>query len=115
MKHYILILLVTVFLTVASVAQPSPQPDSPLFIVHKPKAEYPTSEGGTVCITGTVRLRIEFLASGEIGTITLISELPIGATEIAIEAARKIVFVPERRNFENVTVHKIVFYNFGID
>lgn len=67
-----------------------------------------------MCIRGSVRLRVEFLASGKIGTITVISELPLGATENAIEAARKIVFAPERKNSQNVTVYKIIGYNFGI-
>jgi len=72
-------------------------------------------------IVGTVRLRVTFLASGEIGDIVFVSEnsknkklIKNGLVEQAIEAAKKIKFQPAKKNGEPVTVVKIIEYSFSI-
>lgn len=93
----------------------SVEPNKPLKILKKPRPRYPTYEsGGTVCVQGTVTLRIQFLATGEIGKIAVISGLPYGLTENAIEAAKGIEFEPAVKNSKPITVTKIVPFSFTI-
>jgi hypothetical protein len=63
---------------------------------------------GSIHVEGTVRLKIEFLDSGNIGKIFPISELPYGLTASAIEAAKKIKFNPEIKNGTPITVSKTI-------
>lgn len=61
---------------------------------------------------GTVRLKVEFLATGKVGKIVPITRLPYGATENAIEAARLIKFIPAKRAGKPVTTASTVEYSF---
>ncbi|MGC2237123.1 MAG: TonB family protein [Pyrinomonadaceae bacterium] len=63
---------------------------------------------------GIVRLRVTFLASGEIGEIVVINGLPNGLTEQAVEAARKIKFEPPKKNGVPYSVTKTVEYRFTL-
>lgn len=87
---------------------------SPVQILYKPKAAYPKSESGTICVTGTVVLAVRFLDSGKIGTVYVISGLPYGLTESAVEAAKNIKFKPAQKNGKTVTTLKAVTYSFTI-
>jgi TonB family protein len=86
--------------------------DSSVKIISQPKAPYPTSNGGSICMSGVVRLKVTFLETGEIGEISVISRLPYGATENAIEAAKKIKFQPAIKDGKPITVSKIIEYRF---
>jgi hypothetical protein len=86
----------------------------PLNILEIPKPKYPVRENGTICVTGNVRLRVQFLASGKIGKISPVSSLPYGLTEKAIEAAEKIKFEPAIKDGEPITVFKVVVMSFTI-
>jgi TonB family protein len=87
--------------------------NSPLVILSQPKAPYPNPETGTVCISGVVRLKARFLDNGKIGDISVISSLPFGATENAIEAAKKIKFKPAIKDGRPIRVSKTLEYRFG--
>ncbi len=87
--------------------------NSPLVILNQPKAPYPHPETGTVCISGVVRLKVRFLDNGNIGDIAVISSLPYGATENAIEAAKKVKFKPAIKDGKPITVAKTLEYRFG--
>jgi len=78
-----------------------------------PKPGY-TDAARNAQIQGMITLRVVFLASGGIGSITPVNSLPDGLTEQAIAAAKKIVFIPARKNDTNVTILKTVQYNFSI-
>lgn len=90
----------------------APPVTTPLRIISKPKATY-TDAARTANIQGSVRLKITFLASGEIGSITPITRLPNGLTEQAIAAARQIKFEPARVN--GVPVSKVVTFDYGFN
>ena len=92
--------------------EPTPL-NSPFRILSKPNATY-TEAARRDQISGTVRLRIEFLSSGEIGEIVPITELPDGLTEQAIAAAKGIRFQPQRVNGAAKTTTKVVEYSFAI-
>lgn len=88
--------------------------DAPLKILEKPRAAYPTSEGGSICVQGSVRLKVQFLSTGEIGAITPVTRLPFGLTENAVAAEKKIKFVPAMKDGMPVTKTSTVDYSFTI-
>jgi TonB family protein len=92
----------------------SAEKDRPLKILEKPEAAYPKSDTGTVCIQGTVTLIVQFLSDGKIGKIRVVSGLPYGATENAVEAAKKIKFEPAVKDGKPVSIIKAITYNFTI-
>lgn len=92
--------------------EPTPL-NSPFRILSKPNATY-TETARRNQISGTVRLRIQFLSTGEIGEIVPITELPDGLTDQAIAAAKGIRFQPQRINGVAKTTTKIVEYSFAI-
>ena len=63
---------------------------------------------------GSVMLRVTFLSNGGIGSVSVATALPFGLTEAAIAAAKKIVFLPARRNGVKHSVTKAVRYTFTI-
>ncbi len=81
--------------------------------ISKPKASY-TDQARTNQIQGTVRLRVTFSASGQVGSIAPVSGLPYGLTEQAIAAARQIRFEPAKRNGVPIPTTAVVEYNFNI-
>jgi TonB family protein len=91
------------------------QVTQPLKILSKPKAPYPDggTTGGSICIRGAVTLRVTFQANGEVGKISVVSGLPYGATENAINAARRIKFVPAKINGNPVKSTKTIQYFFS--
>lgn len=90
-----------------------PSETKPVNIISKPRASY-TDAARQNQLQGTVRLRVTFMASGEIGSVSPIEELPDGLTEQAIFAARAIEFEPAIENGIPKTVTKQVQYNFII-
>lgn len=84
-----------------------------LKITEKPRAIY-TQEGRKNQTSGTVTLRVTFMANGSIGNIAVVSGLPDGLTEQAIAAARNIQFEPAKRNGVAQTVTKQVQYTFTL-
>lgn len=84
-----------------------------LKVLSKPRADY-TDAARENQVQGTIRLRVTFLANGQIGSITPLNSLPDGLTEQAIVAARQIKFEPARRAGIPTSVTKVVEYTFTI-
>jgi TonB family protein len=82
-------------------------------ILSKPRPSY-TEEARQNNIQGDVVLRLTFLASGRIGSISPVSGLPYGLTEQAIAAARGIKFTPATRDGIPYTKLMTVQYGFTI-
>jgi TonB family protein len=82
-------------------------------IISKPRPIY-TDAARQNQMTGVVRLRITFLASGEIGAIVPVINLPDGLTEQAMIAAKNIRFKPALVGGKSVTVTKAIDYSFTI-
>lgn len=95
----------------ASILAEAPEVTEPVRILSKPRAPYADSG---VCVSGTVTLRVTFQANGEIGKISVVSGLPLGFNESAVEAARKIKFVPARKNGIRVNSTRTIQYSFSI-
>lgn len=64
-------------------------------------------------VEGKVLLRVQFLSDGDIGDVSVISNLPFGLTETAKEAARRIRFEPEYVDGKAVTVTKVLRFDFS--
>jgi TonB family protein len=88
-------------------------PSSPYMITFQPKARY-TDDARTNNVQGAVRLKITLLASGRVGSIIPVTELPYGLTEQAIAAARQIRFEPKTVNGVPVSVVITREYTFTI-
>lgn len=86
---------------------------SDLKIISKPRAPY-TDAARTNMVQGVVRLKVTFLANGQIGAIVPIKGLPNGLTNQAVNAARAVRFEPARRKGKPFTVVKILEYSFTI-
>ncbi|MBA2647850.1 MAG: energy transducer TonB [Pyrinomonadaceae bacterium] len=64
--------------------------------------------------SGTVRLRVVLGANGDVSNITVISGLPDGLTEQAVEAARGIRFMPAWKDGRRVSQYVPVEYIFNV-
>ncbi len=95
---------------VSSLAQ-----DSALRILEQPKPELPKGYG-TLDVTGTVLLKVEFLGNGEVGNVSAILRMPFAnLTELAIDAARKIEFQPEVRGGRSAVTNRLIQYGYSWD
>ena len=92
---------------------PAAGPSKPLQITFKPKPRY-TDAARQNNIQGAVIVRVTFLASGQIGSVTPVSGLGYGLTEQAIAAAKQMRFEPQLKNGVPQTVTKPVQFNFTI-
>src|SRR4051794_11904806 len=83
-------LLITFVMAIGASAQ-----DRPLKILEKPTPVL-TKEQREMMVEaqGTVMLKVEFLSTGEVGQIWPILRLPYSLTDNAVDAARKIKFIP---------------------
>jgi TonB family protein len=85
----------------------------PFKIISKPRPGY-TDAARQNQVTGVVRLRVQFLASGQVGSVSPVSGLPNGLTEQAIAAAKSIKFEPMKKNGVAVGTTKVIEYSFTI-
>ncbi len=88
-------------------------PPTPINILSKPQPRY-TDAARTNNVTGTVTLKVTFMANGQIGSVAPVSGLPYGLTEQAIAAAKAIRFEPPKRNGVPYSVSKTISYSFTI-
>jgi periplasmic protein TonB len=82
-------------------------------ILYKEKAKY-TEEARRQQVQGTVVLLATFFANGQLGEIRVIRGLPLGLTEEAIQAAKRIRFQPAIEHGVPVTVRAQLEYNFAL-
>jgi TonB family protein len=80
-------------------------------LIDRPEPIYTeqATQNGT---RGTVRLRLVFCPNGSIETVKIISRLPDGLTEKALEAAHKIKFKPAIKDGVKVAQFVTIDYNF---
>jgi len=82
-------------------------------LISKPEPAY-TKKARSKQITGTVVLKCIFAADGTVTNIYVFAGLPYGLTEKAIEAARKIKFIPATKDGRNVSMWMQLEYNFNL-
>lgn len=82
-------------------------------ILSKPKPAY-TDAARNNQVTGTVSLKVSFLKSGAIGSVTPIRGLGYGLTEAAVKAAQQIKFEPAKEKGKPINSVITVDYKFDI-
>jgi len=87
--------------------------DTKARLISKPEPSY-TAAAKQNQVVGTVVLKVVFSASGKVTNIRVAHGLPDGLTERAIEAARKIKFVPASREGKFVSMWMQLEYNFNL-
>ncbi len=90
------------------------QESKALKILEQPKPELPKNYG-TLDAQGTLFLRVEFLASGKVGEVSVVSTALPFLHQNILEAAKKIKFDPEIKDGKPVTVFKVILYSYSWD
>jgi TonB family protein len=78
-----------------------------------PEPEYPPGANQKQ-LRGLVILRVVFAADGKVKNIEVLRDLPGGFTEKAIEAAKKIKFIPATKDGKFVSMWMQLEYNFNL-
>ena len=82
-------------------------------VVMKPEPMY-TEEARQNAISGTIVLKVVFSSDGSVINTRTIAGLPYGLTAMAIEAAKKIKFVPAVKDGKFVSTFMQLEYNFNL-
>ena len=82
-------------------------------ILSRPEPHY-TEEARAEGVGGTVVLRAVFSARGQVTNVRVMSGLPGGLTESAVEAARQIKFTPALKGGRAVPQYIQIEYNFSL-
>lgn len=87
--------------------------DTKARLISKPEPSY-TDAAKMHGIVGTVVLKAIFAASGKVTNIRVVQGVPEGLTERAIQAARKIKFIPASKEGKFVSMWMQLEYNFNL-
>jgi TonB family protein len=82
-------------------------------LAMKPEPAY-TEAARQNHVTGTVVMKCVFASNGAVVNIRIVSGLPHGLTERAIDAAKKIKFLPAVKDEEYVSMWMQLEYNFNL-
>lgn len=96
----------------AKIYQPN-EVDQKARITSKPGPSY-TESARKNQVEGVVRLQVVLVASGAVGSIRPVTNLPDGLTEQAIAAARRIQFAPAQKDGRPVSTYVTIEYNFRL-
>jgi TonB family protein len=107
-SYFLLVLLCLSLAPVEASAQQTKQ----LVILEKPAPELP-DKYGTLDVSGTVKLKVEFVSDGKIGNVVPVSSPHPLLTQRAVEAAKRIKFSPEMQDGVAVTIDKFVEYEYS--
>ncbi len=87
--------------------------DRRIRLMMKPEPSY-TEEARQKEVVGTVLLKVVFSSSGSVEGIRIVSGLPSGLTEKAVQAAKKIKFCPAIKDGKYVAMWINLEYNFNL-
>jgi TonB family protein len=82
-------------------------------LISKPEPTY-TQKARDEQIDGTIVLRCVFASDATVKYILIVQTLPSGLTERAIEAAKKIKFIPATRDGKPASMWMQLEYNFNL-
>jgi TonB family protein len=113
-------------LAIAQAPSPTPTPDCPAPIYggkdvsRKAKITFypppePSKDKRAQGISGTVVLRVVLCRSGQVMDIEPVRKLPYGIIESAIDAAKRVRFVPASKDGQTVSQRAIFEYRFDGD
>ena len=83
-------------------------------VTKKPQPKY-TKTARKHQVTGTVVIRCVFTSTGEVTNMHVVSGLPDGLTDLALEAANKIRFIPATKDGHPVSMWMELQYNFNLN
>lgn len=87
--------------------------DTKVRLIKKPEPSY-TDRAKHEQVTGTVILKAVFSSAGQVTNIRIVHGLPFGMTQKAIEAAKKIKFIPAMKDGKYVSMWMQLEYNFNL-
>ncbi len=87
--------------------------DRKVRLAMKPEPMY-TEQARQNGVTGTVVMKVVFTSTGDVNNIRIVSGLPFGLTERAIDAAKKIKFIPAVKDGRFVSMWIQLEYNFNL-
>ncbi|HEU4766276.1 MAG TPA: energy transducer TonB, partial [Pyrinomonadaceae bacterium] len=87
--------------------------DRKAILIVKPEPSY-TENARAKEITGTVVLKVVFSSTGSVTNVRTVNGLSDGLTERAIDAARKIKFIPAVKDGKFVSMWIQLEYNFSL-
>ncbi|MBX7169899.1 MAG: energy transducer TonB [Pyrinomonadaceae bacterium] len=90
-----------------------PKGTKPLIILSKSRP-IRTEKSILNCVEGKVTLGATFYSNGKIGKFRVIKGLPFGLTKRTIEAAKKIKFEPEIKDFKKISIRTTIEYTFTL-
>lgn len=90
-----------------------PTENSNVKLLSKPRAMY-TDRARFYNLSGSINLRITFLADGTIGNVIPVTKLPFGLLGNAVSAARSIRFEPARKDGVPYSKTMTIVYGFTI-
>jgi TonB family protein len=99
--------------SISSVLFPAWEVTTRIRIMRKPEATYTGAARGSG-IEGVVVLRAVFSSAGTVEHVLVLRSLPLGLTEKAIEAAKKIRFLPATKDGSFVSMVLELQYNFTL-
>ncbi|HKP36795.1 MAG TPA: TonB family protein [Pyrinomonadaceae bacterium] len=82
-------------------------------VLRKPEPSY-TEEARNAGVEGTVVMRAVFASDGKVKHILVLTSLPYGLTEAAVEASRRIKFIPATKDGKPVSMWMQLEYNFSL-
>lgn len=88
--------------------------DSPLRIIERPKPALP-KDYGTLDAQGSIILRVQFLATGKIGTVAIVKGMNSTLNDVAVEAAKAMRFEPRVENGKKIDSFKQFEYIYSWD
>ena len=82
-------------------------------ILVRPNPQY-TDEARQHQVAGTVVVKAVLSSSGQVTNVEVLSRLPYGLTEQAVDAAQRIEFVPAMKDGRPVSQYVQIEYNFSL-
>lgn len=98
---------------VSSEIEENPEITRPVFILRKPRPNY-TDAGRQKNVSGTIGLKVQLLANGQVGSVKVVQKLEPSLDGEAAAAAKRIKFLPAQINGKNVDAEKYIEYTFTI-
>ena len=88
------------------------KPDREIFILYRPRPRFPNDSSSTRS-EQIVKLKVTFLANGEIGKIDPVSTGDRAFIDSCITTAKKMIFIPAIKDGKPVTITKQIEYSFS--
>jgi hypothetical protein len=90
----------------------SPIYSRPLIVLRKVPPAFPNVNKSGPPISVNIRLRVQFLASGQIGKVEVISTSLFDYAQSAIEAVKKIKFIPAQKDGKDVDISRVMEFGY---